>query len=223
MTESSLSRRLRRARPALLAAGIAALLAACGSIGGPKLDIRTYDPRTDVPVDPAWPQVDWSLTVGATAGIEALDSSRIAVRPRPNELLSYKGAVWADTAPDLLRAKIVAAFEDSGRIPSVNRWGGGGGDRSDLSLVLEVRAFETDYASGRPEAVVEVQARLLHRRGGGIATRRFRHAVPGTTAEIPDMVTAFGEAMSALSGEVVGWTLVEGQRLRNENAGTRNE
>lgn len=202
-------------RTPLLAAAAAALLAGCGSIGGPKVAIKVYSPPTQVRADPAWPQVDWSLSVGASAGLEALDSSRIAVRPTPNELQTYKGAAWADTAPDLLRNAVVEAFEDSGRIRSVTHVGGGSGsERAEIGLHLEVRAFEGDYASGAPEAVIEVQARLLDRRGHGVATRRFRHAVPGATPEVPSMVDAFGQAMSAISGDIVGWTLVEGERLR---------
>src|SRR5690606_12992198 len=120
-------------------------------------------------------------------------------------------------------AALVEAFEDSGKIAAVGRWGGGtGGERSDFSLVLEVRAFETDYGRGAPEAVIEVQARLNHRRGEGFATRRFRQAVAGTSPQIPDMVAAFGEALSALSTDVVGWTLTEGEKLRNEERRSRN-
>jgi cholesterol transport system auxiliary component len=202
-------------RSPLFAAAAAVLLAGCGSLGGPKVAIKVYSPPTQVRVDPAWPRVDWSLSVGATAGLEALDSPRIAVRPTPNELQTYKGAAWADNAPDMLRNAIVEGFEESGRIGSVTRVGGGSGsERADLGLHLEVRAFEGDYASGAPEAVIEVQARLLDRRGEGLATRRFRQAVPGATPEVPSMVDAFGQAMSAITTDVVGWTLVEGERLR---------
>lgn len=211
-------------RKPLLALVVAALLAGCGSIGGPKVAIKVYAPPTQVRVDPSWPQVDWSLAVLTTAGIEALDSPRIAVRPTPNELQAYKGATWADTAPDLLRSAMVEGFEESGKVASVTRAGGGsGGERSDLFLHLEVRSFETDYASGAPEAVIEVQARLQDRSGGGLATRRFRHAVPGAGADVPSMVDAFGSAMSALTTDVVGWTLVEGERLHAVRGATAGQ
>src|SRR5690606_36105167 len=65
-------------RKPLLVLAAALALTACGSIGGPKIAIKVYDPETRVRVDPAWPQVDWSLSIGTTAGIEALDSVRIA-------------------------------------------------------------------------------------------------------------------------------------------------
>jgi cholesterol transport system auxiliary component len=207
----------RMKTPALLLA-TALLAAGCGSLGGPKVAIKVYSPPTQVQVDPAWPMADWTLAVGTSSAVEALDSPRIAVRPTPNELQTYKGAAWADTAPDMLRAAVVEGFEDSGKIASVARFGGGSGsERSDLALQLEIRAFETDYGSGAPEAVIEVQARLVDRRGDAFATKRFRRAVAGASAEVPAMVDAFGDAMSGLTTDVVGWTLVEGNRLRAGN------
>jgi len=198
-------------RASLFTAGaLATLLAGCGSIGGPKTDVKIYSPATAVTVDPAWPTADWSLMVGVQTANAALDSPRIAVRPTANELQTYKGARWADNAPDLLQTALVQAFEDSGRIRSVTRFGGGG-TRGDFGLWVEVRQFETVYRDGKPEAVIEVQARLVKLRAGGIvASKRFRHAVPGRTPAVDDIVSAFGESMSGLSTELVGWTLAEG-------------
>lgn len=200
-------------RASLITIGaLAALLAGCGSIGGPKTEVKVYSPATAVTVDPSWPQADWSLSVGVQAANAMLDSPRIAVRPSANVVQTYKGARWADNAPDLLQTAVVEAFEDSGRMPSVMRFGGGT-LRGDYGLWLEVRQFESVYEGSAPQAVIEVQARLVKLRGGGlVATKRFRHAVPGRTPEVDDMVAAFGEAMSALGTDVVGWTLTEGTR-----------
>lgn len=194
------------------ASALALLLAGCGSIGGPKTEVKVYSPATAVTVDPAWPTVDWSLTVGVQAANAMLDSPRIAVRPTANQMQTYRGARWADNAPDLLQTALVEAFEDSGRFPSVMRFGGASA-RGDYGLWIEVRQFETVYEDGKPEAVIEVQARLVKLRGGGIvASKRFRHAVAGRTAEVDDIVTAFGEAMSGLGTGLVAWTLAEGRR-----------
>ncbi len=191
------------------AASLAVLLAGCGSIGGPKTEVKIYSPATAVTVDPSWPKVDWSLSLGVQAANTMLDSPRIAVRPSANEMQTYKGARWADNAPDLLQTALVEAFEDSGRVPSVMRVGGGS-VRGDFGLWIEVRQFETVYAGGEPEAVIEVQARLVQLRGGGlVASKRFRHAVPSRTPAVEDVVTAFGDAMSALGTDLVTWTLTE--------------
>ena len=162
--------------------------------------------------DAAWPTVDWTLTVAAAAGSQALDSSRIAVRPTPDELQTYKGAAWADDAPDLLETAVVAAFEDSGRLGSVSRYGGG--SRGDFALILEVRAFESVYRGATPDAVIEVQARLVDLKNDAVASKRFLHTVPVSGVEVPQVVAAFGDAMSASSRDIVGWTLSQGQQLR---------
>jgi cholesterol transport system auxiliary component len=135
-----------------------------------------------------------------------LDSSRIAVRPTPDRFQVYKGAAWADDAPELLQTALVEGFEDSGKLPAVGRFGGGA--RGDAGLLVEVRAFETIYTDGRPEAVIEVQVRLVQFRGGGtVGAKRFRQAIPGASPEVDDMVAAFGTAMSAITTNIVGWTL----------------
>ena len=197
-------------RASLTTAGaLALLLAGCGSIGGPKTEVKVFSPATQVTVDPSWPQANWSLSVGVSAGNAMLDSPRIVVRPSANVVQTYKGARWADNAPDLLQTALVEAFEDSGRIGSVMRFGGGS-TRGDYGLWVEVRQFESVYADGSPQAVIEVQARLMKLRGGDlVATKRFRHAVPSTSPAVEDIVTAFGQSMSALSTDLVTWTLTE--------------
>lgn len=201
------------------AAALAGLLAGCGSLGGPKTEVTVYSPVSAVTVDPSWPQAKWSLSVGVQAANAMLDSPRILVRPSASVVQTYKGARWSDNAPDLLQTALVEAFEDSGRFASVTRLGGG--TRGDYALWIEVRQFESVYEGGKPEAVVEVQARLMKLRGGGVvASKRFHHAVPGRTPEVPDLVDAFGEALSALGTDLVGWTLSEGARAEAAPAKT---
>lgn len=186
-----------------------ALLAGC-AIGGPKVEVRIYDPAVAVAADPAWPAADGSISIATPQANALLDSDRIAVRPTPDRLQTYKGARWADTAPELLQTALVRAFEDSGRFTSVARFGNTG-RRGDVALFSELRHFETIYTDGQPRVVVELQARLVGR-DGRIATKRFREEVAPATPEVDAVATAFGQAMAALSGELVAWSLAEGGR-----------
>lgn len=211
-------------RVSLLAAAAALLLGGCAAIGGPKTEVKVYSPTSSITSDPAWPAADWSLSIGVNAANQLLDSPRIAVRPTPNRFQAYKGAMWTDNVPELLQTALVEGFEDSGKITAVGRFGAY--SRGEFGLVLEVRAFETVYSGDRPEAVIEVQAMLVRLRGGERApvTKRFRQVVPGTSPDLDAMVDSFGQAMSAISTQIVGWTLVEGDRLvkapKKEPAGT---
>ncbi len=184
-----------------------ALLAGC-AIGGPKVEVRIYDPAVAVAADPAWPAADRSISIATPLANALLDSDRIAVRPTPDRLQTYKGARWADTAPELLQTALVRAFEDSGRFTAVTR-AGGSGRRGDVTLFSELRHFETHYADGQPRVVVELQARLVGR-DGRIATKRFREEVAPATPEVDAVATAFGQAMASLSVELVAWSLAEG-------------
>src|SRR3546814_9001580 len=74
---------------------LAATVAGCMSIGGPKEPVTIYAPQVRVTPDPAWPMADWQLSIGLPTASRMVDSVRIAVRPVPGELQVYKGAIWA--------------------------------------------------------------------------------------------------------------------------------
>lgn len=193
-----------------------ALLAGC-AIGGPKVEVRIYDPAVAVAADPAWPAADVSISIATPQANALLDSDRIAVRPTPDRLQTYKGARWADTAPVMVQMALMEAFEDSGKIQAVSAWGGG---RGDFGLYTDLRAFETIYEGGEPKVVMELQARLVKfgQGGGLVAAKRFRTEVAPAGADIEPVVDAFGEAMALLGADVVGWTLVEGERAFSAKA-----
>jgi len=193
------------------------LLAGCAAIGGPKTEVSIYAPQTRIQADAAWPAADWQLTIGTPDAHALLDSQRIAVRPTPDRLQTYKGARWADTAPEMVQLALVEAFEDSGKIAAVSTWGGG---RGDFGLYTDLRAFETVYEGGQPTVVVEIQARLVKFRDGTglVAARRFRTEVPPAGADIEPVVAAFGDALARINADIVGWTLVEGDRALRANA-----
>lgn len=195
-----------------LVVACALVLAGCGSLlGGPKTPARIYAPEVRVQPDPSWPTVDWQLSIGTPASSELLDSTHIAVQPAPGTMQVYKGAVWTDTAPELVQSTIVHAFEDSGRITAVSRFGGG--LRGDFGLLLDLRAFQAVYRGGTPEATVELSAKLLQLRGTRVvAGRTFRRAVPAAGTAVDAVNVAFGQALSAIAGDVVGWTLTEGEK-----------
>ena len=198
---------IRIACLALMAVGIGA----CGILPK-KQPLALYAPDGRATVDPAWPTVSWQLQVPRPHAAELVDSPRIVVRPLPGELQVYKGAVWAQPAPDLMHDTLLRAFEDSGRIAGVARRGSG--ITGEYELLLEIRRFESDYAGGAsPSAVIELGAKLVSTGNNDvIANRTFRQASAAATADITAVARAFDQSLGAISSEIVGWTLVEGQR-----------
>ena len=198
---------IRFACLALLAAGIAA----CGILPK-KQPLALYAPEGRVTVDPGWPTVSWQLQVPRPHADELVDSPRIVVRPMPGELQVYKGAVWAQPAPDLLQDTLLRAFEDSGKIAGVARRGAG--ITGEYELLLDLRRFESDYAGGAsPSAVIEMGAKLVATGSNSVvANRTFRQTSASPSADITAVAGAFDQSLAAISSEIVGWTLVEGQR-----------
>lgn len=197
-----------------MALGLAtALLAGCGSLlGGGDRNARAtlYAPQVAVQADPAWPQVDWQLSIMRTTAPRMVDSPRITVRPTPAELQVYAGASWAQPATELVEGSILRTFEDSGRIAAVAA--AGAGIRADYRLVMELRRFESDYAGQQfPSATIELSAKLLHNREQRVvASHTFLEAVPAAGTDVGLVVDAFGDALTRLSHDIVGWTLTHG-------------
>ncbi|MGO4551505.1 ABC-type transport auxiliary lipoprotein family protein [Lysobacter sp. 2RAF19] len=196
----------------VVATAVLASLAGCSTIVGKKESIALYAPEATVQPDAAWPQVQWALQIPRPHASELLDSPRIVVRPADGELQVYHGAIWAEPAPDLVQDAVLRAFEDSGRIGSVARRGSG--VTGDYELLLDIRNFQSDYAGGAtPKAEVEIVAKLIaNRTDTVIATRMLKQHVPAASTKIGDVSRAFEAALTATVQDLVGWTLVEGQK-----------
>jgi cholesterol transport system auxiliary component len=199
-----------RALSALLLS--AAVLAGCGVI--PKREpTAIFEPARPAATQHAdWPQASWSLVVGKPAASAMLDSDRIVVRPANGEITVYKGSAWTDTTPDLVQTALLHRFEDSGRILSVAR--AGSGVRGDFQLQTDLRTFESVYAGeGRPEARVEIYARLVSSKTGEVvAAKLFTESEPASAEDLDVVVDAFSRALGRATDDIAGWTLVSGSR-----------
>lgn len=198
------------------------LLAGCSLLGGGGERSRTtlYAPDPRITPDPAWPTVEWQLSVGPPSAARMVDSYRILVRPSPDEVQVYKGAAWAKPPGGMLEDTVIRALEDSGHVGAVLRQGAG--VVADYKLVLDIRRFEADYAGGAvPSATIEVNAKLLHSGDGGIVdSRTFLEAEPAAGTDVGQVVDAFSRSLQAIGRDMTGWVLSSGDaHQRNAHAG----
>ena len=197
----------------LLAPACLLMLAGCSVLaGGDRQSTTIYAPQVRVQADPAWPQVNWQLAIAKPSAARLIDSPRINVRPTPGELEVYRGATWSQPATDILEDTLLRGFEDSGKIDAVARIATG--IRSDYKLTTDLRRFESDYRGGEvPAATIELNAKLIHSLDQRVvAARTFVVAEPATSAEISSVAAAFETALDKTSAELIGWTLLSGQR-----------
>ncbi|MCG6657188.1 hypothetical protein HOP52_05265 [Halomonas campisalis] len=142
-----------------------------------------------------------------------LDSARIVVLPEPHRPSVYQGARWTDDAPVLLRDRLLDGFREDGRLSRLTH--GESSLPSDLTLVSDLRAFQSEYINDLPDAVVTIDVRLVDSRSRRLlASQRFSQRQAAATTEIGDVVAALGLATDRLVQELVDWTLGEAHRHR---------
>lgn len=198
-----------RCFPRLLPILLLSLLAGCSVL--PEAQTSTVYLLPAAPLAAAAaPPVDWALRVVTPQTSQVLDSTRVAVVPRPHQISAYKGARWADPAPALLRNRLLEGFRADGRVTALSS------DlkplHADLALVGDLRAFQAEYREGGVQVVIRLDARLARSNGQQIvAARQFEvlQAVQGS--QVDQVIGAFGLAGDRLAAQVVDWTLEQGQ------------
>ena len=206
-------KRLTRYALPILPAG---LLGGCALVGGGKnggITIHSPLPTRSMPLAEG-PVLPWQLSISRPSAERMIDSARIAVRPQPNELQVYRGAVWSMPATDLVETSVLRTLEDSGRLGGVAR--SSSGLHGDYRLVMDIRRFEADYAGqSTPTATIEVSAKLLHSQSQRVvAARTFTERAPAGGTAVAEVVPAFGTALERISRDIAGWTLQSGQQDR---------
>jgi len=189
----------------------ATLLGACSILPQSEpLDIYLL-PSAALPAQT--PRVDWSLRINSPVGNQLLDGTRIVVLPEPGRINTYQGVRWSERTPQLLRGRLLDAFQDDARVRALSneeqRL------QADLELVSDLRSFHSEYRDGTPHALIRLDVNLVNARSQQIiASRRFSVSQPASDTSIASVVAAFGQAGDRLSRELVNWTLAEGQRSR---------
>ena len=157
------------------------------------------------------PELSWQLRVDTPEAVGLLANTGIVVMPEPGRVTVYKDARWSDTAPLLLRERLIDAFLAGHRLPVVTSEDDT--MHADFVLAGDLRAFQSEYRGGNPVVVVRFDAQL--RRGAArevLVARSFEVTAQPAGTAVPQVVQAFGEACDQLSAQVVAWTLAQGQQ-----------
>lgn len=147
-----------------------------------------------------------SLRIVTPDAARTLDSTRIAVVPEGNIITSYQGARWSDSAPRLLRDRLLDAFRTDARFAALSS--DDAQLQADLELTGDLRAFQSEYVHGVPVVVIRYDAQLVQGRSQKImATHRFDIRQPVVGKDVPQVVTAFGLATDRLAAQVLSWVI----------------
>ena len=188
------------ARAALVAV-LATTLAACGSTHA-KNDTFALSSVAAVEGPSARSR---QILVPQPSALKALDSEQIVIRPSASEIQYLAGAQWSDSLSKMVQAKLVQAFENTGRLGGVGK--PGEGLAIDYQIVTDIRAFEVQTA-GADAAVVEISAKLLNDRNGTVRAARTFEATSAVSGSGNDAyVAALDRAFAQASNDLVAWAL----------------
>lgn len=144
------------------------------------------------------------ILVQQPTALRAIDSEQIVIRVAPSQIQYLSKAQWGDKLPRMVQAKLVEAYENSGKLGGVGV--PGQGLAIDYQLVTDIRAFEIDTTGGS-HAVVEISAKIVNDRNGTVRTQKvFRQAVPANGSN-DGLVKGLDRAFASVTAEIVNWTL----------------
>ena len=170
-----------------------------GAAAAPKI---TYDLRAVQEAAPSGRGLKSQIGLPEPTAVAMLQTQRFLFSP-VKEMPAFADAMWADSLPKLLQARLIEGFENYDiahaplRTPDASP--------PDTQLVLDVRRFEVT-TDGEPMAVIALSARLLDKDDKVKASRLFEQRQKLDTLEPAAAVAAYNEAFGRLSRDVIGWT-----------------
>jgi len=172
-------------------------------------DAELYDLNAVKRFDAA-PETTGRLLVEEPIAKRALDTDRMAVRPRPQEYQYLADARFADRVPALFQSLIVESFENSGALATVARTSLG--VQGDYVLKAEIRAFEAEFFSDedRPTVTARISVALVKLPQLTIvASRSFEASAKADGNDTAQIVSTYDMAAQNLIREIVGWSVAE--------------
>ncbi|MBD8555828.1 membrane integrity-associated transporter subunit PqiC [Rhizobium sp. CFBP 8762] len=185
-----------------LASVISLLLAGCGT----KASNDTFS-LTSTPIIASKTGVakGRQILVPEPTALKALDSEQVVVRLSNSEIQYLSNSQWSDKLPRLVQAKLVQAFENTGKLGGVGK--PGEGLAIDYQVQTSIRSFEVTTGANS-SGTVEIFAKLVNDRNGSVhAQQVFRATVPVAAAGNANYVQALDQAFAQVTSDIVAWTL----------------
>jgi len=184
----------------------AAGLAGCGLVPNVNkpLTLYTVKPKLNLAQEPA--KVAWQLVVAEPVAERDIDTTRIALTRTPNVIEYFADGNWSDTAPKMVQAKLIEAFESTNAIVAVGR--DAAGLRADYILQCDLRDFQADYSNGAATAHVRLIAKLVQMPDRRITrTVTAEASAPAAGKDLAAIVVAFEQALGEVFSKIVSGIL----------------
>ena len=193
----------RRLVPTVL---VLALAGCSGLLGSNSPHLYRVTPKSTYPAN--LPHRSLQLLIDVPLTPAGLDTSRIALTRSAVSVDYFADSEWTERAPLMVQTALLESFENSKAINAIDRESGG--LRADFILRAELRHFEAVYdtPTGPPEIWVVINVRLVNPASRDIVARTsFERRQRAAANNMPDIISAFNEALGAVMTDIVVWTV----------------
>lgn len=171
--------------------------------GGTPAQKTTYDLRAAQNLGPAAKTLKGQLTIPEPTAVAMLETQRFLFSPA-KDYPGFADAIWADSIPKLLQARLIESFENYDIAHAPLRVADLG--QADFQLLVDVRRFRISTDS-EPVAEIGLSARIVDKNGKVIASRLFEGSQTFDKVEPPAAVAAFNDAFGRIAKEMIAWTV----------------
>ena len=187
----------------LVGAGLAGLvLSSCAFLQPPEAPRETFEISAPTRISGLAGRTGAQILVKTPTSLKSIDSERMILRPSPSVVTYIAGAQWSDTVPQMVQAKLVETFENTGATGATAR--PGDGLVIDYQLVSDIRRFE--IANGT--ATIDISIKLLADGTGKVReTRIFTGTARTIGSDAADYVAAFDAAFDSVAADIVRWVV----------------
>jgi phospholipid/cholesterol/gamma-HCH transport system substrate-binding protein len=171
--------------------------------GGTKTPTIYYDLAAPRDFPPSGKARSVQLVVAEPTALVMIDAQTILIRPPQPPEAGAKPALWADSLPKLVQAKLIETFENANYMRAVGR--ASDGFEGDHKLLIEIRTFQLTLAP-KPMAEIDISTKLLNDKGSVVGTRVFRGTAPANGSDFAAAAAALDVAFGKVARELVIWT-----------------
>jgi len=186
-------------RASLLGAAAMFLLAGCTG-AGKVIDI--YDLGAPDRFTEIRQSTRAQILVLEPSALRSLYAQEIVVKTSPTRIEYLARSQWPDRLPKVVQARLVEAFENTGKVRAVAK--PGEGLVIDYQIVTDIRSFQADVWPGQQTARVELSVKLVSDRTGKVLRTRVFETTQQLDSTLPgSVVGGLNEAFEAAAREIV--------------------
>jgi phospholipid/cholesterol/gamma-HCH transport system substrate-binding protein len=182
--------------------GIVAGLERMTGVTAPPAKI-TYDLRALQNQGPAGKTVNAQWAIPEPTAVAMLETQRFLFSPA-QDYPGFSEAMWADSLPKLLQARLIESFENYDLAHAPLRMADTG--QTEFQLMIDVRRFRVAVDT-KPSAEIALSARIVDKNGKVVAARLFEESEKFDQVTPREAVAAFSDAFGRMAKSMIAWTI----------------